>query len=52
LAAFAIGETHIDTSLKAACVELAQEMLQELGKYEQSKFHFLFTGDESWMFYT
>jgi hypothetical protein len=37
---------------KAANVELAQEMFQELTKLEKIKFHFLFIGDELWMFYT
>jgi hypothetical protein len=36
---------------KAAYVELSQSILQELAKHEQTKFHFLFTGDELWMFY-
>jgi hypothetical protein len=37
---------------KAANVELAQGMLHDLAKHEQIKFHFLFAGDELWMFYT
>jgi hypothetical protein len=31
--------------------ELAQSMLQALAKHEHTSYHFLFTGDESWMFY-
>jgi hypothetical protein len=31
--------------------ELAQSMLQALAKHEHMNYHFLFTGDESWMFY-
>jgi hypothetical protein len=31
--------------------ELAQSMLQALAKHEHANYHFLFTGDESWMFY-
>jgi hypothetical protein len=31
--------------------ELAQSMLQALAKHEHTNNHFLFTGDESWMFY-
>jgi hypothetical protein len=32
--------------------ELAQSMLQALAKHEHTNYHFLFTGDESWMLYT
>jgi hypothetical protein len=31
--------------------ELAQSMLQALAKHRHMNYHFLFTGDESWMFY-
>jgi hypothetical protein len=31
--------------------ELAQSMLQALAKHEHANYHFLFTGDQSWMFY-
>jgi hypothetical protein len=31
--------------------ELAQSMLQALAKHEHTNYHFLFTGDESWMFH-
>jgi N-acetyl-beta-hexosaminidase len=30
-------------------VELAQRVLQGLAKHKQNHFHFLFTGEESWM---
>jgi hypothetical protein len=36
---------------KVVRVELAERILQALAKHERSHFHFLFTGDESWMFY-
>jgi hypothetical protein len=36
---------------KVVRVELAQRTLQVLAKYKHSRFHFLCTGDESWMFY-
>jgi hypothetical protein len=42
--------THVDIIQKAARVELAQGMLEELAKHERTEFHFLLTGDESWMF--
>jgi hypothetical protein len=32
--------------------ELAQSMLQALAKHEHTNYHFPFTGDKSWMFYT
>jgi hypothetical protein len=35
---------------KVIRVKLAQHMIQVLVKYKRSHFHFLFTGDESWMF--
>jgi hypothetical protein len=35
---------------KVVRIELAQRMLQALAKHERSHCHFLFTGDESWMF--
>jgi hypothetical protein len=31
--------------------ELAQSMLQALAKHKHTNYHFLFTGDEPWMFY-
>jgi hypothetical protein len=31
--------------------ELAQSMLQALAKHEHPNYHFLFTGDKSWMVY-
>jgi hypothetical protein len=31
--------------------ELAQSMLQALVKHEHTNYHFLFAGDQSWMFY-
>jgi hypothetical protein len=31
--------------------ELAQSMLEALAKHEHTNYHFLFTNDESWMFY-
>jgi predicted transcriptional regulator len=31
--------------------ELAQSMLQALAKHKHMIYHYLFTGDESWMFY-
>jgi hypothetical protein len=37
---------------KVMRTELAQSMLQALAKHEHMSYHFLFTGDESWMFYT
>jgi AraC-like DNA-binding protein len=37
---------------KVVRVELAQRMLQALAKHNRSHFHFLFTADESWIFYT
>jgi AraC-like DNA-binding protein len=44
--------SHMLTQLqKDARVESAQEMLRELAKHQASNFHFLFTGDESWLFY-
>jgi hypothetical protein len=30
--------------------ELTQSMLEALAKHEHTNYHFLFTGDESWMF--
>jgi hypothetical protein len=36
---------------KAACIELAQDLLQALGKHEPTRFRFLFAGDESFMCY-
>jgi hypothetical protein len=36
---------------KLMCAELAQSMLQALVKHEHTNYHFVFTGDESWMFY-
>jgi hypothetical protein len=36
---------------KVVRVELAERMLLALAKHERSHPHFLFTGDESWMFY-
>jgi hypothetical protein len=36
---------------KVVRVELAERMLQALANHQRSYFHFLFTGDESWMFY-
>jgi hypothetical protein len=36
---------------KVMRVELAQSMLQALAKHEHANYHFLFTGDQSWMFY-
>jgi hypothetical protein len=32
--------------------EMAQSMLQEFTKHEHTNYHFLFIGDESWMFHT
>jgi hypothetical protein len=36
---------------KVEGVELAERMLQALAKYKRSHFHFLFTGEDRWMFY-
>jgi hypothetical protein len=36
---------------KSKRAQMAGEMLVELGKHQASNFHFLFTGDESWIFY-
>jgi hypothetical protein len=33
------------------CAELAQSMLHALVKPEHTNYHFLFPGDESWIFY-
>jgi hypothetical protein len=44
--AFVMDVTHIDTSSKAARVELVQTILQELKEHEQTQFNFLFTGDD------
>jgi hypothetical protein len=36
---------------KSKSVEIARRMLQELEKYQMFNFHFLLTGNESWMCY-
>jgi hypothetical protein len=36
---------------KVICTELSQRMLQALAKHKHTNYHFLFTGDEPWMFY-
>jgi ATPase subunit of ABC transporter with duplicated ATPase domains len=46
-----MGTTIIEAFQKVSRVELEQEMLQERAKYEQTKFHFLLTHHEPWMFY-
>jgi ATPase subunit of ABC transporter with duplicated ATPase domains len=45
-----MGTTIIETFQKVSRVELEQEMLQERAKYEQTKFHFLLTRHEPWIF--
>jgi hypothetical protein len=37
---------------KVVRVELSELMREALSKHERSHFRFLFTGDESWIFYT
>jgi hypothetical protein len=41
----------LDSCQKATRAETAQRMLVELRKHARSNFHFLFTGDETWVFY-
>jgi hypothetical protein len=36
---------------KVVRVEFAERMRQALAKHHRSHFYFLFTGDDSWMFY-
>jgi hypothetical protein len=36
---------------KVIRTELSQRILQALAKRKHTNYHFLFTGDESWMFY-
>jgi hypothetical protein len=37
---------------KAKCAQYAQSMLQILAAHESARFHFLYTGDESWLLYS
>jgi histone-lysine N-methyltransferase SETMAR len=41
----------LSTEQKAKRAELAGAMLQQLAKHESSQYHFLLTGDESWIYY-
>jgi hypothetical protein len=42
----------LSAAQKAKRAEYAEEMLRTLATHESTGFHFLFTGDESWMFYS
>jgi hypothetical protein len=51
--ALAISATHVDTSSKSSLYWTGIRNILTANKIwtKQNKFHFLFTGDELWMFY-